>query len=285
MNKKTVNIIIGVMLLLFTHTIYGQNTGVVGINTNTPQTTLDVNGTVRVRNAIRLGGVEGTIGNVGRAGQVITSRGADTSPVWAAIDSPSLNLGYGITESITLSDSQGVIFAGTTGDSTPDRITELTAEYLEDSELSAANGWVEIAGLSTEITPTKANNRVAVTLQTVAQALTTGSTADVVFAMGIFVDGKLKSTRPVSVNGSGSIFTIGTLFDTFENLPPKLNEEPYSIQVAVSLRYRYIYTSAGNIESPGNNWTVFIGTSTGVDNTNLWMNTSSLKVELYEEIE
>ena len=281
MNKKNIHIILG-LLLLFTPVVYAQK---VGINTDTPQTTLDVNGKIQVRKDIRLGAAAGTAGSPGSTGQAITSRGAGQSAVWAAAGGQVTGLGYGIKESVVLSDSQGVIYTGTAGNYTPDRITELSAEYLEDSELSTANGWTEITGLRSEITPTKANNRVVVTLQTIAQATVSGSTADVVFAMGVFVDGKLKSVRPVSVLGSGSIFSIGTLFDTFENLAPKANDAAYSVQIAIALRYRNVFNAtSGAPSSPGSDWTVFIGTSTDVDNTNSWMNTSSLKIELYEEI-
>lgn len=282
MKKIYINIVLGLLLLLFTPIVYAQN---VGIETNTPQTTLDVNGKVHVRKDIKLGSEAGTAGNPGNAGQVITSRGAGQNPVWAAAGGQITDLGYGIKESVVLSDSQGVIYTGTAGNYTSDRITELTTEYLEDSELNAANGWTEIIGLRSEITPTKTNNRIVVTLQTIAQAAVTGSTADAVFAMGVFVDGKLKSVRPVSVLGSGSIFSIGTLFDTFENLTPKAGGVPYTVQIAVALRYRNVFsTSSGAPSSAGSEWTVFIGTSTDVTNTNSWMNTSSLKIELYEEI-
>lgn len=280
MNKKNIYIIL-VLLLLFIPTTHAQK---VGINNNNPETTLDVNGKVRVRKDIRLGATAGTAGSPGSSGQVITSRGPGQSPVWT-IPGGSVNLGYGIKESVVLSDSKGVIYKGTNGDYTADRITELEPEYLEDSELSAVNGWTEIEGLRSEITPTKTNNRIVVTLQTIAQAASTGYTADAVFAMGVFVDGKLKSVRPVSVLGNGAIFSIGTLFDTFENIPPKENSTPYTIQIAVALRYRNVFNaSTGAVASAGEDWTVFIGTSTNVTNTNSWMNTSSLKIELYEEI-
>lgn len=278
MNKK--NIGLAIALLLITHIVYAQK---VGINTETPLTTLDVNGDMRVRNEIRLGGTAGTVGSPGSTGQAFTSQGAGKSPVWSPMG-VDVSLGYGITQSVILADRVGVKYE------TTDAITSLTGEYLEDSELTAANGWTEITGLRSEITPTRDKNKVVVSFQTIAQGQANNDIVDTEFGIGIFVDGKLKSVRSVNVNGSGMTFTVGNLFDTFDNLPVKADNEPYVIQVATSLRYRYVYRdpklTGGSGEPSSSAWYVFIGTSTsGVTNTNEWMNMSSLKLELYEEIQ
>jgi len=275
MNKK--NIILGIVLLLFTHIVYAQK---VGINADTPLTTLDVNGTIRVRKDIRLGGTAGTAGSPGGIGQAFTSQGAGKSPVWSPMGI-DVSFGYGITQSVVLADRVGVKYF------TEDAITSLTAEYLEDTELSLANGWTEIPGLRSEIAPTKDKNKIVVSLQTIAQGITSSNVVDAEFGIGVFVDGKLKSVRSVNINGSGMTFTVGNLFDTFNNLPVKANGESYDIQVATALRYRNVYKKSSDLgnEPSGDDWYVMIGTSSSaVSNTNEWMNMTSLKIELYEEI-
>jgi|GEM_PF-1908952 hypothetical protein len=275
MNTKN---ILGLILLLFTQIVYAQK---VGINTDTPLTTLDVNGAIQVRKDIKLGGSAGTSGSPGGVGQAFTSQGAGKSPVWSPMGI-DVSMGFGITQSISLSDRVGVKYLS------EDDITTLGAEYLEDSELSTANGWTEITGLRTEIRPAKSKNKVVIALQTIAQALANAHLADAEFAIGIFVDGKLKSVRPVNVFGSGTTFTGGSLFDTFDNLPVKENDETYVIQVATALRFRHVYIKGGvtgGTAPTGSAWHVIIGcSSTSVTNTNDWMNETSLKVDLYEEI-
>lgn len=68
---KTVRTFLG--LLLTASVGYGQN---VGIGTATPTQRLDVNGNVQFSGALMPGG------NPGTAGQVLTSQGANTPPIW-----------------------------------------------------------------------------------------------------------------------------------------------------------------------------------------------------------
>lgn len=267
MNKK--NIIFGVLLLLFTHITYAQK---VGINTDNPQTTLDVNGAIQVRKDIKLGSAAGTAGSSGAAGYGFTSQGAGKSPVWSPMGL-DISLGFGITQSVVLADSVGMEHSSTTP------ITSLTAEYLEDSELTVANGWTELSNLKAEVRPTKTRNRLVITLQTAGQ-VGTMRTMDAVFAIGIFLDGKLKSVRPLPLYGDDLFFAIGTLFDSFENLPLKANNEPYVIQVAAAIRYKTVENATDNSD-----WVAILGkTITKTNNTNNLMNMTTLKMELYEDM-
>ena len=63
--------------LLYVSLAQAQNK--VGINTNSPLETLDVNGNTNLRGLIKLSG------NSGASGQVLTSKGAGNNPVWSSI--------------------------------------------------------------------------------------------------------------------------------------------------------------------------------------------------------
>lgn len=272
MNKKKSILII--ITLLSINITFAQK---VGINTNTPQATLDVNGVIQVRKEIRLGGQAGTTGNPGSTGQAFVSQGTGKSPIWSPVGL-DVSLGFGITQSVVLTDSVGVLYTK--------EISSLTAEYLENSELSTAAGWTELEKLRSEIKPTKANNRVVVTLQTIAQTANSTFLADAEVAIGIFVDGKLKSVRHIHVGGSSMTFTVGTLFDSFENLPVKENNESYTIQVAFANRYNKLQSKTNSTGTPSaKDYYIMVGKSTSdVSNTSNRMNMTSLKLELYEEI-
>ncbi len=261
------NIILSFVLLFATPIIYAQK---IGINTDTPQTTLDVNGGIQVRKDIKLGGAAGTAGNSGVDGDGFASKGAGQSPVWAPLVS-ELAPGFRIAESVVLTDKVGFF------DDSKTPISSLTAECLEDSDMT---GWTELSGLRAEITPTRINNRLVVTLQTVGQTGAYSPVGDLVFSIGIFIDGKLKSVRPLSVLGTDLVFAIGTLFDSFEKLEPKANGDPYVIQVGVTLRYKTITGTAD-----WRSWYVILGREhEAMSNTNAMMNMTSLKIDLYEEI-
>ncbi len=54
----------------------------VGINTNTPQAALHVNGNLQITNELNVGGDATTVGNAGLSGQILKSNGADLPPTW-----------------------------------------------------------------------------------------------------------------------------------------------------------------------------------------------------------
>lgn len=278
MNKA---IFITFFSLLSSFSVYSQN---VGINTVNPETTLDVNGDIRVRNLIRFGKSEGVQGSAGNLGDVLTSRGPGLTPTWAKPEESRTT--YRLQESVVLIDQKGVYFDNV-------GLMNITPELIEDSDLSAADGWKEITALQAGITPTKSKNRIIITLQTMAQAYTKYPDFDALYAIGIFVDGKLKSTRPISVAGNGSTFDQGILYSALVDLPIKANQASYKIQVAVKQRYRNLYPSASSAHTIENiDWLSFVGTttvgpytsSTPVTNANAWMNKTSLKIELYEAL-
>lgn len=271
MNTK--NILLVVILSLFAHIICAQK---VGINTDSPLTTLDVNGDIRVRKDIKLGEAAGTPGSSGSAGYAFTSQGTGKSPVWSSMGAVSVS-GYGVTQSIALSDMVGVTY---TIPNQASSITSLSEEFLEGSDITDGGIWTEITGLRSEIAPVKANNRVVVNLQTLFHT-NQNDIVDAVVVVGVFIDGKLKSVSPISINGSGYTVTLGNLFDTFSNLPPKSDNSSYVIQIATALRYTYAYSGlSGNPASTS--YILTVGTSAAYNMTNE-MSMTSLKIDVYEE--
>lgn len=65
----------------------------VGINTQTPQKTLHVNGTLQLTNELNVGGTSSTTGSAGYSGQVLTSQGDGVPPIWQTLDT-NTNDGY-----------------------------------------------------------------------------------------------------------------------------------------------------------------------------------------------
>ncbi len=62
----------------------------VGINTETPQKTLHVNGDLQLTKELNVGGNASTEGNPGVNGQVLVSKGANSSPEWKTLSIPTL---------------------------------------------------------------------------------------------------------------------------------------------------------------------------------------------------
>lgn len=58
--------------------VYSQ----VGINTETPQRTFHINGSLQITNELNVGGDADTAGNAGNTGDILESSGSGTAPVW-----------------------------------------------------------------------------------------------------------------------------------------------------------------------------------------------------------
>jgi len=67
----------------------------VGVNTETPQATLHVNGDLQVGKSIHVGGDDKTAGNPGETGQFLASQGVNNPPVWKSIAELDVPLAVG----------------------------------------------------------------------------------------------------------------------------------------------------------------------------------------------
>lgn len=84
----------------------------IGVKTKTPQTELDVNGTMNVKDEIYLGDENNGKGNPGKLGDLISSNG-DKLPSWKNFDLPA---GYGVEmmlkSSYNISSTKGISISG-----------------------------------------------------------------------------------------------------------------------------------------------------------------------------
>ncbi|QHC84924.1 hypothetical protein AS589_09160 [Empedobacter brevis] len=97
----------------------------VGINTETPQKTLHVNGDLQITKELNIGGNGTNEGNPGIDGQVLVSKGPNNPPEWKTLSIPTMsNLSTGtvisidgklmIAQEITLQMTSDFTFAGAT---------------------------------------------------------------------------------------------------------------------------------------------------------------------------
>lgn len=128
--------------------LYSQNR--TGIQTETPQKTLHVNGSLQLTNELNLGGNATTAGTTGTTGQFFTSGGAGQSPTWNTINLPtfpSLTTGTVIAINGTLMIAQEInalvtqdeVYNGVAGLTVPFVIKSLTTEIIDNGNSFTSN--------------------------------------------------------------------------------------------------------------------------------------------------
>lgn len=195
-------IIFGAILTLHAIGIsYAQN----GINTVQPVTALDVNGDLNVTGKIRLKGTDTTPGDPGAKNKAFTSNGATDPASWEEVKIP---LGYQggmyLTDVEALFDKVGLELSAT-GATTYDENESLTGN------------WVEIPGLTKQVTILRPTNKVHVQFQTTAQINFAGTAS---YACGIFMENQLKGTRVDVVSGETGAYTVLNINASYTNLNP-----------------------------------------------------------------
>jgi hypothetical protein len=195
--KNYLNLI--VFLFLFSPFLMGQ----VGINTDFPQSTLDVNGDLNVSGKLRVEGTDTSPGDPGAKNKALTSNGLDGSVSWNEVKIPvGYEGGLYLTEVEALSDRVGINLEATG-----------FGVYTENEPLTG--NWVEIAGLTKIISVTRPLNKVHVQFQTTAQMSNSGSFS---FACGIFLNNQLKGTRVDVLRGDSGAYNIFNINASFDNL-------------------------------------------------------------------
>lgn len=211
-----------IFLFSFAVICNAQN-GKVGINTDAPQTTLDVAGDLNVSQSIYLNGENISAGTTN---QLITSGGDSQAASWTSKEIP-----LGMDSSLTTSYMDS--FVATTGIEFDNASAGNTEGYLENALLDSSIGWKEIPELQNDITIYKSENRVNLFLQTMVQ-FEGNSFAS--FGCGYFINDnmlersqfRLKGVRTdvmFTPTGSFKLFNMNT---TITNLAP----ENYTIKVA-----------------------------------------------------
>ncbi len=237
----------------------------VGINTNAPNATLDVNGDVSIREKIYVGGNQGTPGNPGVDGQVLVSQGPGLPPKWLTLNIPDANQNYYLIYNNTFEDQTGVSF--TSGETSGNNL------YTKGTNYSSLSSWKKISGMTQTFDIYSEENKTYFTFETVAQLGTSGSgnLLDAVdFACGIFIDGKLEGVRVNTVEQPSSSygpFRTLTMLHVSENL----SVGTHTLDVACTRRANYSTSSS-----------LGIGRAVNTSNLNDFMAKSTMKVEVFE---
>lgn len=184
----------------------------VGINTSAPQSMLDINGNVTLRNELRVSGTKTTDGISGTNNQILVSQGDNVAPQWKTSKLGFYELNeYRITDSNATTDEVGINFGNSSvGDG-------VTTSVVGQSINSTNPVWTEITGLASSFNVANAVNRTNFLFQTGLEMSDIGNTTDqyVRFACGVFIDGTLRAIRADQINGinnkghkNQSIFTL-----------------------------------------------------------------------------
>lgn len=258
--------IIFLLLFALSTMFYSQS---IGINTETPRASLDVQGNISVRNLIRVsdpGDALTVDGKVGNSGTVLVSRGPGNAPVWKLIRRPNFNpFYYSIFNNEGAETQAGVELAGTSVDG-----NEIHAE--NQSFTSYINGVAsrEITGLAKTFQIDYAgSNIVVLSFESIAQSASTTLNNAVDFSCGIFVDDQLKGVRVYTLSQTGG----NTPFYTFDLVATAtdLSAGSHTARVACKRRANINYT--GNFG---------VGKAVGT-NLNDFMTKSSLTIQTYEK--
>lgn len=265
---KIFNTILLINLVFISSSLFAQ----VGVNTNTPRTTLDVQGDLGIRSKIYLGGDETTIGKLGDVGSVLVSQGTNQSPAWKVLRRPEFKPEtYYLINYEASSTDVGLIFNYNS--------TESRTQYTKNMTLSnflgnSANSSGVIDGLTKTFKVNNSVNKIGLVFETVVHINSNAIDQGVDFACGVFVDDQLKGVRTFTLNqptaSVGPFYTF-TLLGSAENLAKK----EYTAKVACRRR-----ASIGGFT---NTTTSTFGVGKAVrSNINDFMAQSTLRVEVLE---
>lgn len=187
----------------------------IGVKTQTPQTELDVNGTMNVKDEIYLGDENNGKGNAGKLGDLISSNG-EKLPSWKNFDLPA---GYGVEmmlkSSYNISSTKGITISSQGNQNT-------SVGYTQGQGKTSPSQWKTIEGLNQKFTVDNATNRVNVSVQTLVQSDLENSGLSSL-GCGVFFDDKLVLARTAVIDGGGA-YALLNLSTTIENLPPNTYE-------------------------------------------------------------
>ncbi|MBV6878656.1 hypothetical protein NG800_002085 [Epilithonimonas ginsengisoli] len=191
--QKYVGSLLLISSLVFSSKFFSQ----VGIGTEKPNSTLDVNGDVALRNELSLGGTDLAKGNPGETNQVLVSQGEGLPPTWKYVKAPFVEDGtYKLTNTYLSESELGItnFSAGVAGDGV---YTSSIGDPLDSK-------WTKIPNLTTQMEVKFSENKLVYQTQTGVEIVgsTVGST--VKFICGIFKDNKLVALRPDKISAAYS---------------------------------------------------------------------------------
>lgn len=196
----------------------------VGINTDNPTSTLDVNGSLRTTGNILVGGDDSNKGLAGNAGDFLVSQGEGLAPKWAPMTfTPPNNGDYFLKTSVARTDTKGGLLIPYTLEDSP-------VKYPEDELISKRSpNWVEIEDFRLVIPAFTKPSRVVINFQAIFQTKTTDIDDWLSFSVAVFVDkldangkyvdSEMKAVRSGGCYGANNAQNLFTLTSTLDNLP------------------------------------------------------------------
>lgn len=255
-------------LLAVNLSMYSQ----VGINTENPQTTLDINGDFQIRGEFRAGSSTVDSVAVGKPGQYLISKGPGLPPAWGDMEMPVLNTGdYVLRDTQFAEDRIGITITGVT-----------TSTLTDGSTLDAQ--WTVLEGLTTSITTSKDKNRIMLTAQTVIQSplVPAGTSDDWSSALcGIFIGtkGAARSTFKLIAVRQG--YMKGGHYPQLAFFLSSSYDDLLTGEYDVVVAYQRNGGSASHTDLP-----LHVGqgfdTGTGTQVANNFMNKSVVRVDVFE---
>lgn len=242
----------------------------IGIKTDTPKSTLDVNGDYNLRGKLAvLNTNEGKLSE-GTHDQVLVSQGEGYPPIWKTLRIPEYETNkFYLIFNNSFSDKSGVTFSS----SEESTITARSASFIKGNSYNSFSRFKKIPGLSQTIDVYSTESKAYFQFETVvhanfAVAGTTDTSID--YACGIFVDDKLVNLRQenLKANSSTNPFLTHNQIGLIENL----SKGKHTVSVACS-RMKSYNTPSGV--------TLGIGSSVAT-NIDSFISQSSLKVDVYE---
>ncbi len=256
------------VMLLYSTFLFAQ----VGIETTSPQSSLDINGDLTLRKELRLNGTSSVQGDPGQNGQVLFSQDGSNEPMWKFVEVPFLEEGQiQLKYSYANSDQVGIEFPTGTGD----------LNDVSTLGQTLNTNWKQIPGLETEIVMHRSHNRVALFFQSGIEMPNTYSAENpanyfVRYSCGVFMNNVLVALRGDQINGINNKDAKNQGIYTLSYVLSDIPIGTHTLKVAC----RKIRTS------PGGNYALAIGKplSTGTNVANNFMLSSSFKVDVMEYI-
>ncbi|WP_370899302.1 hypothetical protein [Chryseobacterium gossypii] len=242
----------------------------IGINTESPQSILDVNGDMNLRGKLAVLNTANNKLSEGTNDQILVSQGEGYPPAWKTLRIPEYepNKFYLIFNN-SFSDETGVKFTG----SEESNITSRASAFTRNSSYSGFIRFKKIPGLSQTLNVYSTESKAYFQFETVVHANLTaaGSTdSSIDYACGIFVDDKLVNLRQGNLKASSANYPF--LTHNQIGLVENLSKGQHTVSVACSRLKSY------NVGS-GVTLGIGINVQTNIDS---FISRSSLKVDVYE---
>ncbi|MEE6125874.1 hypothetical protein V2E39_00570 [Chryseobacterium arthrosphaerae] len=242
----------------------------VGINTNSPKSTLDVNGDVNFRNKIAVFDANNNVSQ-GNNDQLLVSQGPGYPPVWKSLRIPEYEANkFYLIYNNSFSDNEGLIF--TTADESTVGQTSRGTTFTKGKSFSSLPNFKKITNLTQEIEVFSTQSKAYFQFETVVHTdFSKNGSPDtsIDYACGIFVDDKLINLRQRNIKASSAAYTFFT--HTQIGIVENLSKGKHTVSVACTRLASY-----GEL-----NRKLTIGTY-AFSNLNDFITQSSLKVDVFE---